>query len=111
MSEQKMIRRGKLLIDWRYHTVFWKNHQVISLNEKEKALLYLLAGSSKQVVSYENIFEWLWGKPYGEGSDNIIWCFVRRFRNKMKKVDPEAEENIKNVRRVKCYLDTNTYDE
>ena len=55
-EKQKIIQKGKLLIDWCYHTVYWGEHELATLNEREKAFLYLLAESSRQVVTHEIIF-------------------------------------------------------
>ena len=77
-EKQKIIQKGKLLIDWCYHTVYWGEHELATLNEREKAFLYLLADSSRQVVTHEIIFEQLWKEPYEDDSANMIWCFVRR---------------------------------
>ena len=59
-EKQEIIRKGKLLIDCRYHTVYWGKHELATLNEREKAFLYLLADASRQVVTHEIIFEQLW---------------------------------------------------
>ena len=77
-EKQKNRQKGKLLIDWCYHTVYWGEHELATLNEREKAFLYLLADASRQVVTHEIIFEQLWKEPYEDDSANMIWCFVRR---------------------------------
>ena len=97
--------KGKLLIDWRYHTVYWGERELTTLNEREKAFLYLLADSSRQVVTHEIIFEKLWKEPYGDDSANMIWCFVRRLRKKLEKTEPEAAKIIQSIRKVGYYLD------
>lgn len=84
-EKQEMIQKGKLLIDWRYHTAYWGERELTTLNEREKAFLYLLADSSRQVVTHEIIFEKLWKEPYGDDSANMIWCFVRRLRKNWKR--------------------------
>ena len=86
-EKQEIIRKGKLLIDCRYHTVYWGKHELATLNEREKAFLYLLADASRQVVTHE------------------IWCFVRRLRKKMEKTEPEAAKIIQSIRKVGYYLD------
>ena len=104
-EKQEIIRKGKLLIDCRYHTVYWGKHELATLNEREKAFLYLLADASRQVVTHEIIFEQLWKEPYGDDSANMIWCFVRRLRKKMEKTEPEAAKIIQSIRKVGYYLD------
>ena len=104
-EKQKIIQKGKLLIDWCYHTVYWGEHELATLNEREKAFLYLLAESSRQVVIHEIIIEQLWKEPYGDDSANMIWCFVRRLRKKMEKTEPEAAKIIQSIRKVGYYLD------
>ena len=79
--------------------------ELTTLNEREKAFLYLLADSSRQVVTYEIIFEKLWKEPYGDDSANMIWCFVRRLRKKLEKTEPEAAKIIQSIRKVGYYLD------
>lgn len=76
-----------------------------TLNEREKAFLYLLADSSRQVVTHEIIFEQLWKEPYEDDSANMIWCFVRRLRKKLEKTEPEATKIIQSIRKVGYYLD------
>ena len=75
-------------------------HELATLNEREKAFLYLLADASRQVVTHEIIFEQLWKEPYGDDSANMIWCFVRRLRKKT-----EAAKIIQSIRKVGYYLD------
>ena len=104
-EKQEIIRKGKLLIDCRYHTVYWGKHELATLNEREKAFLYLLADASRQVVTHEIIFEQLWKEPYGDDSANMIWCFVRRLRKKLEKTEPEAAKIIQSIRKVGYYLD------
>lgn len=104
-ERKDIIRRGKLLIDWRYHAAFWEDHQLKDLNGREIAFLYLLADEPKQVVKHEIIFERLWREPYRADSANMIWCFVRRLRKKLEKSDPEAVKMIQSIRKVGYYLD------
>ena len=100
-EKQKIIQKGKLLIDWCYHTVYWGEHELATLNEREKAFLYLLADSSRQVVTHEIIFEQLWKEPYEDDSANMIWCFlvtVPIISNKFLKVYRLTQEKSTNVR-------------
>ena len=82
-EKQEMIQKGKLLIDWRYHTAYWGERELTTLNEREKALK----------------------EPYGDDSANMIWCFVRRLRKKLEKTEPEAAKIIQSIRKVGYYLD------
>lgn len=104
-ERQDIIRRGRLLIDCRYHAVYWEDHQLKDLNEREIAFIYLLADAPRQVVKHEIIFDRLWREPYGSDSANRIWCFVRRLRKKLEKSDPETAKLIQSIRKVGYYLD------
>ena len=85
--------------------VYCGEHELATLNEREKAFLYLLADSSRQVVTHEIIFEQLWKEPYGDDSANMIWCFFFWLRKKMEKTEPEAAKIIQSIRKVGYYLD------
>ena len=103
-KEQNIVKRGKLLIDWNLRVVYWNKKHVTALNDREKKFLYILAESSRKVVTYKIIFEQLWEASYEKDSSNMIWCFVRRLRKKLVEVEPEAGQIVRNVRKVGYYL-------
>ena len=105
-ERKDIIRRGKLLIDWRYHAAFWEDHQLKDLNGREICLPLLTCRCTKTSSETWNYFlNDCGGGPYRADSANMIWCFVRRLRKKLEKSDPEAVKMIQSIRKVGYYLD------
>ena len=67
---------------------------------REFDFLYLLATTPGRVYTYSQIYQLVWQEyPHGDIT-NIIYCMVHRLKQKLKKVDVNAEHIISNVKEV-----------
>ena len=62
--------------------------------------LHLLVSTPGRVYTYSQIYQLVWQEyPHGDIT-NIIYCMVRRLKQKLKKVDVNAEHIISSVKEV-----------
>jgi len=79
--EEKILLRGKLLINKEKYLVFFNNKQ-INLPRKEFELLVMLASKPEKVFTREEIFNKVWGER--NGSDyRTIDVHIRKLREKL----------------------------
>jgi len=71
----------------------------IELVKKEFDLLCLLVRNHGIVLTYDQIFERVWGEEYIGGGKDIVWNQIRRVRDKIQ-VDPALPHFIKTVHGV-----------
>lgn len=91
-----------LHLDQLYHRVTWGDKE-LKLSPREFDFLSLLTASPEQVYTFEQIFQHIW-QDYPEGSiANMVWCLVRRLKQKLRTVDEKASDIIKSVRGVGYY--------
>ena len=80
-------------------TVEWE-HKRIPVVKREFDFLYLLASTPGRVYTYSQIYQLVWQEyPHGDIA-NIIYCMVHRLKQKLKKVDVNAEHIISSVKEV-----------
>ncbi len=65
--------------------VFLKNRE-IRLTRKEFDLLWYFAINRNITLSYEKIYERVWGDEYNENTNRMIWSMVNRLRQKFSAV-------------------------
>lgn len=105
-----VIQERPLTIDSIRHKVFWKGQEV-KLTSREFDFLYLLAAAPGRVYTFEQIYRKVW-KEYCHGDiSNIVWCLLRRVREKLKKIEPKAAEIIKSVRNVGYYFELHNVED
>lgn len=91
-----------LYLDQLHHRAMWKEKE-LKLSPREFDFLSLLTASPEQVYTFEQIFQHIW-QDYPEGSiANMVWCMVRRLKQKLRTVDEKASDIIKSVRGVGYY--------
>ena len=77
--------------------VLYKNDEVIHLSKKEYQLLELLMRNRKQILTREQIIDYVWGFE-ADVSDNALDALVKLVR---KKIDDKNQPSfIQNVRGV-----------
>ncbi len=87
-----------LVINRMQRWVFLKNHE-IHLTRKEFDLLWYLAVNRNITLSYENIYEQVWGDEYHVDVNKMIWSMVSRLREKL-----EESSEIFNCIKCERYL-------
>ena len=98
-KEEIPIMVGKLEILPLQRTVEWDN-KIIPVVKREFDFLYLLASTPGRVYTYSQIYQLVWQEyPHGDIT-NIIYCMVHRLKQKLKKVDVNAEHIISSVKEV-----------
>ena len=98
-KEEIPIMVGKLEILPLQRTVEWDN-KIIPVVKREFDFLYLLATTPGRVYTYSQIYQLVWQEyPHGDIT-NIIYCMVHRLKQKLKKVDVNAEHIISSVKEV-----------
>lgn len=97
--EEIPIMVGKLEILPLQRTVEWDN-KIIPVVKREFDFLHLLASTPGRVYTYGQIYQLVWQEyPHGDIT-NIIYCMVHRLKQKLKKVDVNAEHIISSVKEV-----------
>lgn len=84
----------------------YRDRQEIHLTAKEYDLLCLLVYNQGRVLTYEQIYQKVWGEePFGKES-NAIGCHIRNLREKLFQASPNTPINIRCVREVGYCLET-----
>ena len=97
--EEIPIMVGKLEIFPLQRTVEW-DHKIVPVVKREFDFLHLLASTPGRVYTYGQIYQLVWQEyPHGDIT-NIIYCMVHRLKQKLKKVDVNAEHIISSVKEV-----------
>lgn len=76
------------------------NHQEIRLTAKEFNLLCLLVTNKGRVLTYDQIYQKVWGEEAIGNENNAIACHIHNLREKIYEVLPEALFSIRCVREV-----------
>ena len=104
--EEMLVMVGKLEVFPLQRTVEW-DHKIVSVVKREFDFLYLLASTPGRVYTYSQIYQLVWQEyPHGDIT-NIIYCMVHRLKQKLKKVDVNAEHIISSVKEVGYCLKVN----
>ena len=104
--EEMPIMVGKLEVFPLQRTVEW-DHKIVSVVKREFDFLHLLASTPGRVYTYGQIYQLVWQEyPHGDIT-NIIYCMVHRLKQKLKKVDANAEHIISSVKEVGYCLKVN----
>ena len=84
----------------------YRDRQEIHLTAKEYDLLCLLVYNQGRVLTYEQIYQKVWGEePFGKES-NAIGCHIRNLREKLFQASPNTPFNIRCVREIGYCLET-----
>lgn len=66
------------------------NKQEINLTAKEYDILCLLVANKEQVLTYDQIYQKVWGEEAFGNVNNAIACHVHNLREKIGKLLPKA---------------------
>ena len=99
MVEKLEILPLQRIVEW--------DHKIIPVVKREFDFLHLLASTPGRVYTYSQIYHLVWQEyPHGDIT-NIIYCMVHRLKQKLKKVDANAEHIISSVKEVGYCLKVN----
>lgn len=85
----------------------YRGRKEISLTAKEYDLFYLLVVNRGQVLTYEQIYQNVWGDEAIGKENNAVKCHIRNLREKLFKAIPDAAFAIRCVREVGYCFDVN----
>lgn len=78
----------------------YRNRQEIHLTAKEYELLCLLVANKGFVLTYQQIYEKIWGDDSSGGESTAIGYHIRNLREKLYAASPDAPFSIRCVREV-----------
>lgn len=81
------------------HKVF-RNRQEIRLTTKEYEILLLLVSNKGRVLTYNQIYEKVWGDLPSGNENNTIGFHIYNLREKLYQAAPDAPFTIRSIREV-----------
>lgn len=78
----------------------------VHLTTKEYKLLCLLAANKGIILTYEQIYQKVWGEEELGNESNIISCHIHNLREKLQKASPAPSFTIRCIRKVGYCLET-----
>jgi len=92
---ESISQLGNMIFDYRNH-VIEKNHSKIALTKKEANILQVLFMYQGRAVSKEELFEYVWKRPF-DHDDNLISVNIHRIRSKIED-NPDEPQWLVSVR-------------
>lgn len=83
----------------------FRDRREINLTTKEYKLLCLLAANKGIVLTYEQIYQKVWGEEGLGNESNAVGCHIRNLREKLYAAAPDSPLTIRCVREVGYCLD------
>ncbi len=93
-SASEVVRCGELVLSFQGRRV-WRGEQEVPLTRLEFELLACVVRRGGEVVTFDELLEWVWGCPPGSGDAEMVRVCVKRLR---RKIEPDPERP--------CYLTT-----
>ena len=106
LEHESVMLFTDLEIDLMHHKVYCGNQEV-GLTIKEYTLLCLLAVNEGCVLTYDQIYQRVWGEEAFGSTNNAIKCHIRNLREKLREANPAARFSIRCVREVGYCFDVN----
>ena len=78
----------------------FRDYREVSLTTKEYDLLCLLVANKGIVLTYEQIYQKVWGEDGLGNESNAVGCHIRRLRKKLCAASPDPSFTIRCVREV-----------
>lgn len=78
----------------------YRDREEIGLTAKEYEILCLLVANKGQVITYEQIYQRIWGEDALGNESNSVGCHIRNLREKLYEASPNAPFTIRCVREV-----------
>ncbi len=92
---ESISQLGNMIFDYRNH-VIEKKHSKIALTKKEANILQVLFMHQGRAVSKEELFEYVWKRPF-DHDDNLISVNIHRIRSKIED-NPDEPQWLVSVR-------------
>ncbi len=78
----------------------YRDRREINLTAKEYEILTLLVANKGRVLTYDQIYQKVWGEEGFGCENNTVGCQVRNLREKLYEAEPDAPFTIRCVREV-----------
>ena len=78
----------------------YRDRREINLTTKEYDLLCLLVANKGRVLTYEQIYQKIWGEEYIGNENNAVGCHIRNLREKLYAASPDTPFTIRCVREI-----------
>ena len=82
----------------------YRNNQEIKLTVKEYKILCFLVANRNCVLTYEQIYQRVWGEDVIGNESNAVGCHVRNLRKKLLQAAPDSPFNLQFVRQYMQFL-------
>lgn len=82
------------------------DHSEINLTTKEYDLLCFLVVNKGRVLTYEQIYQRIWGEECIGSESNAVRCHIRNLRKKLYAAAPVTSFRIKGVRGIGYCLES-----
>ena len=86
----------------------YRDQHEIALTIKEYDLLYLLVTNKGHVITYEQIYQNVWGEKALDNVSNAVRCHIRNLRDKLYVTVPDAPFAIRCIREIGYCLEVKT---
>lgn len=78
----------------------YSDQKEVALTTKEFNILCFLVANKGRVLTYEQIYQRIWGEDAIGNESNSVGCHIRNLREKLYEVSPNAPFTIRCVREV-----------
>lgn len=86
----------------------YRDRREISLTAKEYDLLCLLVANRDRVLTYDQIYDKVWGEETLGNESNSIECHIRHLREKLYEAAPDSPFTIRCMRGVGYCFEVNS---
>lgn len=86
----------------------YRDRREINLTTKEFEILILLVANKGRVLTYDQIYQKVWGEEGFGSENNTVGCQVRNLREKLYEAEPDAPFTIRCVREVGYCFEINS---
>ncbi len=78
----------------------YRDREEIGLTTKEFEILCMLVANKGRVLTYEQIYQRIWGEDALGNENNAVGCHIRNLREKLYEASPNAPFTIRCIREV-----------
>lgn len=86
----------------------YRDRREINLTAKEYEILTLLVANRGRVLTYDQIYQKVWGEEGFGSENNTVGCQVRNLREKLYEAEPNAPFTIRCVREIGYCFEINS---
>ena len=86
----------------------YRDRREINLTTKEYEILTFLVANKGRVLTYDQIYQKVWGEKGFGCENNTVGCQVRNLREKLYEAEPDAPFTIRCVREVGYCFEVNS---